>query len=68
MYLDLNLALTEEQMAFRESVHRFALEVLRPRAAELDRCTDPKSVVARDSPFWDVLRQAYRLGYHILTV
>jgi alkylation response protein AidB-like acyl-CoA dehydrogenase len=64
MYLDLNLELTEEQIAFRESVHRFALEVLRPRAAELDRQPDPASVIARDSPLWDVLRQAYRLGYH----
>ena len=64
MYLDLNLQLTEEQIAFRESVHRFALEVLRPRAAELDRRTDPADVIARGSPLWDVLRQAYQLGYH----
>jgi alkylation response protein AidB-like acyl-CoA dehydrogenase len=64
MYLDLNLQLTEEQVAFKESVHRFALEVLRPRAAELDRRADPGDVVARDSPLWEVLRRAYRLGYH----
>ncbi|MGH7894592.1 MAG: acyl-CoA dehydrogenase family protein [Candidatus Binatia bacterium] len=64
MYLDLNLQLTEEQSAFRESVHRFALEVLRPRAAELDRRTDPADVITRGSPLWDVLRQAYQLGYH----
>jgi alkylation response protein AidB-like acyl-CoA dehydrogenase len=64
MYLDLNLQLTEEQIAFKESVHRFAREVLRPRAAELDRCPDPNDVIARDSPLWDVLRQAYRLDYH----
>src|SRR5512134_914498 len=64
MYLDLNLQLTEEQIAFRESVHRFALEVLRPRAAELDRRADPADVIARGSPLWDVLRQAYGLGYH----
>jgi alkylation response protein AidB-like acyl-CoA dehydrogenase len=64
MYLDLNLQLTEEQVAFKESVHRFARDVLRPRAAELDRRADPADVIARDSPLWDVLRQAYRLGYH----
>ena len=64
MYLDLNLQLTQEQIAFKESVHRFAREVLRPRAAELDRCPDPGDVIACDSPLWDVLRQAYRLDYH----
>ena len=64
MYLDLNLQLTEEVIAFKESVHRFAREVLRPRAAELDRRADPGDVIARDSPLWDVLRQAYRLDYH----
>jgi len=64
MYLDLNLQLTEEQSAFKESVHRFAREVLRPRAAELDRRPDPHDVIACDSPLWDVLRQAYRLDYH----
>jgi alkylation response protein AidB-like acyl-CoA dehydrogenase len=64
MYLDLNLQLTEEQIAFRQSVHRFAIEVLRPRSAELDRRTDPADVIARGSPLWDVLRQAYQLGYH----
>jgi alkylation response protein AidB-like acyl-CoA dehydrogenase len=64
MYLDLNLELTDELTAFKENVHRFALDVLRPRAAELDRCADPAGVIACDSPFWDVFRLAYRLGYH----
>jgi alkylation response protein AidB-like acyl-CoA dehydrogenase len=67
MYLDLNVALTEEQIAFRDSVHGFARDVLRPKAAELDR-VDPGSVIARDSPLWDVMRQAYRLGYHRVMV
>lgn len=64
MYLDLNLQLSEEQIAMREATHRFAVEVLRPRAAELDRRADPAGVIARDSVLWDVLRQAYRLGHH----
>jgi alkylation response protein AidB-like acyl-CoA dehydrogenase len=64
MYVDLNLLLTDEQIALRDGVHRFALEVLRPRAAALDRRTDPGEVIASGSPLWDVLRQAYRLGYH----
>jgi alkylation response protein AidB-like acyl-CoA dehydrogenase len=68
MYLDLNLELTEEQVAFRDSVHRFARDVLRPQAAALDRRTDPVEVIARDSPLWQVLRQAYGLGYHKVMV
>src|SRR5512144_2845055 len=68
MYLDLNLALTEEQIAFRESVHRFARDVLRPQAAALDRRVDPADVIAADSPLWGVMRQAYRLGYHKVMV
>jgi len=64
VYVDLNLQLTEEQAALRESVHRFALEVLRPAAAELDRCADAARVIAPGSLFWDVFRQAYRLGFH----
>jgi alkylation response protein AidB-like acyl-CoA dehydrogenase len=68
MYLDLDLQLTEEQRAFRESVHRFAADVLRPRAAALDRCADAADVIAAGSPLWDVLRQAYRLGYHKVMV
>jgi alkylation response protein AidB-like acyl-CoA dehydrogenase len=64
MYLDLNLQLTDEQRAFREGVHRFAAQVLRPCAARLDRLADPADVIAAGSPLWDVLRRAYRLGYH----
>ncbi len=64
MYLDLDLRLSEEQTALKESAHRFAAAVLRPRAAELDRQPDPAAVICRDSPLWDVLREAYRLGYH----
>jgi alkylation response protein AidB-like acyl-CoA dehydrogenase len=64
MYLDLNLQLTDEQVALRDGVHRFAVEVLRPRAAELDRYVDAADVIAPGSPLWDVLRRAYRLGFH----
>ena len=64
MYLELDTALTEEQALLKDGVHRFAVEVLRPAAAALDRIADPEKVIAPDSQFWDVLRRAYRLGYH----
>lgn len=44
MYLDLNLEPTEEQAAFRGSAPRFALELLRPRTAELNRRPDAPSI------------------------
>jgi alkylation response protein AidB-like acyl-CoA dehydrogenase len=64
MYLDLNRNLTEAQIALREETHRFAEDVLRPAAFQLDKMT-PEAVVADGSPLWDVLKQAYRQGYHI---
>jgi hypothetical protein len=62
MYLDLNLQLTEEQSAFKESVHRFARECCGPAPRSSTGAWTP-DVIARDSPLWDVLRQAYRLDY-----
>jgi alkylation response protein AidB-like acyl-CoA dehydrogenase len=64
MYCELNLQLTPEQAMLKQSVHRFAAEVLRPTAVALDRLVDPREVIASGSPLWKALRQAYRLGYH----
>jgi alkylation response protein AidB-like acyl-CoA dehydrogenase len=64
MYLELDTALTEDQAILKAEVHRFAADVLRPAAAALDRLADPHAVIAPDSRLWDVLRRAYRLGYH----
>jgi alkylation response protein AidB-like acyl-CoA dehydrogenase len=64
MYHELDLKLTAEQGALREAAHRFALKVLRPAAARLDRLDDPRAVIADGSPLWGALRHAYGLGYH----
>ena len=64
MYLDLNRNLTDAQIALREETHRFAEQVLRPAAFQLDKMT-PEAVIADGSPLWDALKQAYRQGYHI---
>ena len=64
MYLDLNRNLTPAQVALREQTHRFAEEVLRPAAFQLDKM-DPEAVIASGSPLWDALKEAYRQGYHI---
>jgi alkylation response protein AidB-like acyl-CoA dehydrogenase len=63
MYLDLNRNLTEAQVALREQTHRFAEEVLRPAAFQLDKM-HPGAVIASGSPLWDTLKEAYRQGYH----
>ncbi len=67
-YLDLNLDLTEEQVALKKSVRRFAETVLRPAARELDHLPDPEDVVKRDSIYWDCLRKAKELGYHTVFI
>ena len=65
MYLDLNKELTSEQIALKEQSHRFAGEVLRPASVQLDKM-DPQDVIAPGSVLWDVFKQAYRQGFHLL--
>jgi alkylation response protein AidB-like acyl-CoA dehydrogenase len=62
MEIDRNLP--ADLRALRENVHRFAKEVLRPAATELDRLPDPQDVIAPGSALWTFMRQAYALGYH----
>ena len=66
-YLDLDLDLTDEDIALRKSAHRFAKEVMRPIAKELDEMT-PEQVIAKDSPFWEFMRKGYGLGYHTILI
>src|ERR1035437_4589242 len=65
IYRELNVELPKDIESVKESVHRFAKDVLRPAAAVLDRMTDPRDVIALDSPLRSVLKQAYQLGYHV---
>lgn len=62
-YFDINLDLTDEDLALREAAHKFAKEVMRPAARELDQMTC-EEVVAEGSPLWYFLNKAYELGYH----
>src|SRR5512145_3073442 len=64
MYLELNKNLTEQEQAIKTEVHRFAEEVMRPASMELDKMQDPSDVIAEGSPYWEVFRRAYELGYH----
>ncbi|MBC2713778.1 MAG: acyl-CoA/acyl-ACP dehydrogenase [Desulfobacteraceae bacterium] len=66
-YLDLDLELTEDDIELKSAAHRFAKEVMRPIAKELDEMT-PEQVIAKDSPFWTFMKKAYELGYHTILI
>ena len=61
-FLDLD-ELEEEDKLLREEVHRFAAEVIRPASLELDRM-DPEERIKSDSPYFKVIKQMKKLGYH----
>ena len=64
-YRELCLEVPKEYEALRDAAHRFAKEVMRPAAAELDRMADPNDTIAPNSPMRQVLKKAYGLGYHV---
>jgi acyl-CoA dehydrogenase len=64
--IDLEVDLSEEERAVRETVHRFAEEVMRPAGAQLDALADPADVIAEDSILWDVFEKHRALGLDAL--
>ena len=66
-YLDLDLDLTDRERELRAAAHQFAADVLRPAAKTLDEMPADR-VVEENSPLYQVLRQAYRLGYHTIGI
>ena len=63
-YSDLDINLTDEQKAIRDTARKFGMEVMRPAGIELDKLADPADVIAEDSILWDVFRQHRELGFH----
>lgn len=66
-YLELNLDLTDEQIMLRDNVRKFAQEVMRPAAMELDGMA-PGEVIAPGSVFWDCMKQGYKMGLHKILI
>ena len=66
-FLDLDLNLSEDDTALKKSAHKFAKEVMRPVAMQLDEMT-PEQVIAPESPFWEFMRKGYELGYHTILI
>jgi alkylation response protein AidB-like acyl-CoA dehydrogenase len=60
--IDLEAALSAEEQAVRETVHKFAQEVMRPAGIQLDALADPQDVIARDSILWEVFEKHRELG------
>jgi len=65
--IDYEVELTEGERAVRETVHRFAEEVMRPAGAKLDAMADPQDVIAADSILWEVFKKHRALGLADLT-
>jgi alkylation response protein AidB-like acyl-CoA dehydrogenase len=63
LYDELSTGLTEEDLALKDQMHRFAKEVLRPSAMELDPMS-PEEAIAEGSVYWDVWREIKKMGLH----
>jgi acyl-CoA dehydrogenase len=55
-------ALTDEELALQQAVHRFARDVIRPIARELDRMPADQAFLP-GTLFWDFQKQAAQLGF-----
>ncbi len=64
--VDLETTLTDQERAIRDTARRFALEVMRPTGAALDRLADPALVIARESVLWDVFKKYWDLNLSVL--
>jgi len=65
--VDLDVELTEEEQKVRDTVHKFAAEVMRPAGIALDRLPDPADVIAPQSILWDVFKKYRALGLEAYT-
>jgi len=60
--IDLETQMSDEERAIQETVHKFAVEVMRPAGIALDALADPQDVIAKDSILWEVFDKHRELG------
>ena len=60
--IDLDVDLSDEERKVRDTVHKFAAEVMRPAGIALDRLPDPEEVIAPRSILWEVFKKYRALG------
>jgi alkylation response protein AidB-like acyl-CoA dehydrogenase len=63
LYQELGTGSSEDDLALNDHIHRFAAEVLRPSAMELDAMS-PEEAIANGSVYWDVWRRVKEMGLH----
>ncbi len=61
---DIDINLTDENVALRDVIRKFGAEVMRPAGESLDKLADPGDVIADGSVLWDVFKQYRELGFH----
>jgi len=59
---DIEVGLSDTERQIRDSVHRFARDVMRPAGEQLDRLHDPQDVIASNSILWDVFKKHREAG------
>jgi len=60
--VDIEANLSDTERELRDSVHKFASEVMRPIGQALDKLPNPADVIAKDSPLWTVFDRYRELG------
>jgi alkylation response protein AidB-like acyl-CoA dehydrogenase len=60
--IDLELDLTDTEREIRDTVHRFAEEVMRPLGQQIDKLHDPGDAVAAGSPLWEAFDRYDEIG------
>lgn len=65
---ELDIDLTDDQKAMRDSAKKFFAEVWRPAAIQLDKLPYPQDVIAERSVLWDVFRKSYQMGFHKMII
>ncbi|CAG0985162.1 butyryl-CoA dehydrogenase [Myxococcaceae bacterium] len=64
--VDIEANLSDTERELRDSVHKFASEVMRPAGRALDRLSDPSDVIASGSMLWQVFERHRELGLDLL--
>ena len=66
-YREMNLELPEFHSNLKDELHKFAVEVVRPAALELDKLP-PGKVIEKGSLFWQTMARMYENQYHTIYV
>ena len=62
-----DIGLSEQDVEIRDTIHRFAAEVMRPIGQALDKLPDPADVIAPDSRLWEAFDKYRQLGINELS-